>query len=164
MRKTLFVFLLISVFLTIACQKAEEGTEEKTAAKKPAKSAAVADEPDRVEVQHILISFKGAIPDENVTRTMEEAEILAEEILGRAQSGENFDALVKEFTNDQHPGIYRMANAGIPPDAAREEFSRERMVKAFGDVSFSLKVDEIGMANYDPAASKYGWHIIKRLK
>ncbi len=32
------------------------------------------------------------------------------------------------------------------------------------DVSFSLNVNEIGMATYDPAASKYGWHIIKRLK
>ena len=38
------------------------------------------------------------------------------------------------------------------------------MVAAFGDVGFKLDVGEVGMAPYDPAKSKYGWHIIKRLK
>jgi foldase protein PrsA len=164
MRKTLLILLLILSFIVTGCQKGEEVDEEKTVEKKPAKSETVADEPDRVEVQHILISFQGAIPDEKVTRTQEEAETLAKELLERARSGEDFDALVKEYTDDQHPGVYRMSNTGIPPDAASQEFSRERMVKAFGDVSFSLKVNEIGMANYDPGASKYGWHIIKRLR
>jgi parvulin-like peptidyl-prolyl isomerase len=37
------------------------------------------------------------------------------------------------------------------------------MVKAFGDVSFKLQVNDIGLAEYDPEASKYGWHIIKRI-
>ena len=72
--------------------------------------------------------------------------------------------LVKEHTDDQYPGIYRMSNIGITPDMANKEYPREKMVKAFGDVSFSLKVGEVGMARYDPATSKYGWHIIKRLK
>lgn len=122
------------------------------------------EEPDRVEVQHILISFKGAIPDDKVTRTRGEAEALAKELFARAKANEDFDALVKEYTDDQHPGIYRISNTGISPDAVNKEYSREKMVKAFGDVSFSLKVGEIGIANYDPATSKYGWHIIKRLK
>ena len=38
------------------------------------------------------------------------------------------------------------------------------MVKAFGDVSFGLEVGGVGLAVYDPATSKYGWHIIKRLE
>jgi parvulin-like peptidyl-prolyl isomerase len=38
------------------------------------------------------------------------------------------------------------------------------MVKAFGDVSFSLEVGGVGLAVYDPATSKYGWHVIKRLE
>lgn len=164
MRKSVFIVLLVLLFFANGCKKGEEAVAEKAVEKKPEESTAITDEPERVEVQHILISFKGAIPDENVTRTQEEAEALAKSILERAKAGEDFDALVKEFTDDQHPGIYRMSNAGIPPDAAKEEFSRERMVKAFGDVSFSLDVNEIGMANYDPGASKYGWHIIKRLK
>jgi parvulin-like peptidyl-prolyl isomerase len=89
---------------------------------------------------------------------------LAKELLERAKAGQEFDALVQEYTDDQHPGIYRMSNTEVPPDPSVQEYSRERMVKAFGDVSFSLEVGEIGMASYDPAASKYGWHIIKRLR
>ena len=164
MRKTVYILLLISFVIVTGCQKEKEEASEKAAEKKLEKPAAISGEPERVEVQHILISFQGAIPDEKVTRSQEEAETLARELLERAKSGEDFDALVKEYTDDQHPGIYRMSNVGIPPDAASQEFSRERMVRAFGDVSFSLEVNEIGMANYDPSASKYGWHIIKRLK
>lgn len=159
----MLVSLIIPFLILSGCNKGEEATE-KSMADKPEKSVGTTAEPDRVEVQHILISFLGAIPDEAVTRTKEEAETLARELLDRATSGEDFDALVKEYTDDQHPGIYRMSNVGIPPDSTTQEFSRERMVKAFGDVSFSLNVNEIGMTSYDPAASKYGWHIIKRLK
>jgi hypothetical protein len=72
--------------------------------------------------------------------------------------------MVKTYTNDSYPGIYRMANRDIPPDPAKKEFPRARMVRAFGDVSFGLEVGGVGLAVYDPAASKYGWHIIKRLE
>ena len=121
-------------------------------------------EPDRVAVQHILISFKGAIPKPTVTRTREEAQKLAEEVFERANKGEDFDALVKQYTDDEYPGIYRMSNKGITPDQSKQEFPREGMVKGFGDVSFSLPVGGIGMAKYDSQKSKYGWHIIKRIE
>ena len=121
-------------------------------------------EPDRVTVQHILISFKGSIPKPSVTRTQEEAESLAHEIFERAKKGEDFDTLVKEYTADQHPGIYQTANIDIPPDQIQQEYSRTGMVKAFGDVSFSLPVGGVGLAVFDPETSKYGWHIIKRLE
>ncbi|NIM57517.1 MAG: hypothetical protein GTO16_01040 [Candidatus Aminicenantes bacterium] len=121
-------------------------------------------EPDRVTVQHILIAFKGSIPKEDVTRTRDEAKILAKEIFERAKKGEDFDALVKEYTDDQYPGIYKMSNIGIDPDKSKEEYSRALMVKAFGDVSFKLGVNDIGLAEYDPETSKYGWHIIKRIE
>lgn len=127
-------------------------------------SWALSQEPEHVEVQHLLISFKGSIPKDTVVRTQAEAEALAKDLFERAKKGEDFDSLVKEFTDDQHPGIYRMANINIEPDQSIQEYSRSRMVKAFGDVSFSLKVGEIGLAEYDPETSKYGWHIIKRLK
>jgi len=121
-------------------------------------------EPEHVTVQHILIAFQGTIPDAGITRSRADAQKLAQELLMRARQGEDFDALVRQYTNDAYPGIYNMANAGAAPDAANKEFSRTRMVKAFGDVSFGLKVGEIGMAVYDPVTSKYGWHIIKRIK
>jgi len=121
-------------------------------------------EPDRVTVQHILIAFKGSIPDEGVTRSKDEAKKLVKEIFERAKKGEDFDALVKEYTDDQHPGIYKMSNIGISPDASKQEYPRAQMVRAFGDVSFKLGVNDIGLAEYDPEASKYGWHIIKRIE
>jgi hypothetical protein len=121
-------------------------------------------EPDHVTVQHILVAFQGTIPGSSITRSRDEAETLAKELYARAQKGEDFDALVKEFTNDEYPGIYGMANTGIEADAGSKEYSRGRLVKAFGDVGFRLRIGEIGLAAYDPAASKYGWHIIKRIK
>jgi foldase protein PrsA len=126
--------------------------------------AAAAEEPAHVTVQHILIAFQGSIPDAKVTRTRAEAEALAAEVFERAQKGEDFDALVKQYTDDEVPGIYKMSNFDVPPDAAKQEYSRAKMVKSFGDVGFALKVGEIGLAGYDPKASKYGWHIIKRLE
>jgi parvulin-like peptidyl-prolyl isomerase len=121
-------------------------------------------EPDRVAVQHILISFKGSIPKPTVTRTREEAQKLAQEVFEWAKKGEDFDALVKQYTDDEYPGIYRMSNIGITPDPSKQEYPRAGMVKGFGDVSFSLPVGGIGMAEYDPQKSKYGWHIIKRIE
>jgi hypothetical protein len=120
-------------------------------------------EPEHVTVQHILISFEGSIPKETVTRTKEEAEKLASEIFERAKKGENFDALVKEFTDDSYPGVYKMANIDVEADLDQGEYPREKMVTEFGDVSFKLPVDGIGMTTYSPERSKYGWHIIKRL-
>ena len=38
------------------------------------------------------------------------------------------------------------------------------MVPAFGEVGFSLAPGEIGIAEYDPVKSPYGWHVIKRLE
>lgn len=123
-----------------------------------------AEEPQRITVQHILIAFKGSLPDAKVTRTQKEAEALVKELMDRIKKGEDFDALVKAYTNDQHPGIYSMSNIGVTPDQSKPEYPRDRMVKGFGDAGFSLKVGEVGMAAYDPKTSPYGWHIIKRLK
>ncbi len=120
-------------------------------------------EPEHIEVQHILISFKGA-PPVDATRSKAEAETLAREVLFKARQGTDFEALVKEYTDDSFPGIYRMSNKGVQPDGTKKEVARHRMVKSFGDVGFKLKVGEIGMASYHPQNSKYGWHIILRLK
>jgi hypothetical protein len=127
------------------------------------------EEPEFIAVQHILVAFEGTIPEKSIGRSKEEAEVLARELLKRAQSGEDFDELVRQYTDDEHPGIYQMANFWSQPDmtpeaTAEKIFPRALMVSAFGDTGFPLKVGEIGMAEYDPEASKYGWHIIKRLK
>ena len=118
-------------------------------------------EPDVVVVQHILISFKGKVDkSKGVTRTKKEAEALATDLFERAKT-EDFDALVKEYSNDAYPGIYKMTNNGAP--IMTGAVPRSGMVPAFGDVAFALSVGEVGMANYSGGSSPYGWHIIKRL-
>ena len=124
--------------------------------------AAAAPAGDHIKLQHILIAFAGKVPGKNITRSEAEARQLAEEILNRAKGGEDFDTLVRTHTDDAHPGIYGLSNSGVPP--APGEFSRDRMVPAFGEVGFSLAPGEIGMAPYDARKSPYGWHIIKRLE
>jgi len=122
-------------------------------------------EPEHVTVQHILIAFRGSLPgDQKVTRSQADAEKLALQIFERAKAGEDIAAMVKTYTNDSYPGIYKMSNKGVAPDRAKGEFPRLGMVKAFGDVSFGLEVGGVGLAVYDPATSKYGWHVIKRLE
>ena len=124
--------------------------------------AAAGKEPDHITIQHVLIGFKGSVPGKNITRTQDEAKKLAEDILARAKKGEDFGGLVKQYTDDSAPGIYSMANNGVTP--VDNEYPRGRMVPAFGDAGFPLKVGEIGMASYDAEKSPYGWHIVKRLK
>ncbi len=160
MRFKLVVLLLIVALAAFGCQS-EKKAEETSADESDVVSA---EEPDYISVQHILIAFKGSIPDPKVTRTMEEAEKMAADIYIRAKGGEDFDALVKEFTDDAYPGIYKMANFGIPADMSQKVYPRDKMVRAFGDVGFPLKVGEIGLAQYNPQLSKYGWHIIKRVE
>ena len=120
--------------------------------------------PERLAVQHILIAFKGSIPEEKVVRSKEDAEALAKKLFEEARGGADFDALVKANTDDEYPGVYAMTNFGVTPDKEKKEYSRGGMVRAFGDMSFGLGVGEVGLAVFDPQASKYGWHIIKRVR
>jgi hypothetical protein len=115
-----------------------------------------------ITVQHILIGFVGTVPGKNITRTQDEARKLAYDLLAQAQGGADFDTLVRNNTDDQFPGTYAMANTGVAP--AGDETPREGMVPAFGNVGFRLKVGEVGIADYDPQTSPFGYHVIKRIK
>ncbi|MFT7463271.1 MAG: hypothetical protein ACI9EF_001615, partial [Pseudohongiellaceae bacterium] len=106
-----------------------------------------------VEVQHLLVSFTGVPGMIGVTRSQAEAEQLSADLMVRIQGGEDFDALVKEYTDDSHPGIYPMSKS-----------SRSQMVAAFGDVAWRLEVNEVGVAPFHSRESPYGWHIIQRRK
>ena len=114
-----------------------------------------------VKVQHILIAFAGTgLPQ---TRSKDQAEQLAAELFASIRAGADFDKLVREHTGRlTHPGIYGMfadQSAAKPGDSPRT-----RMVAAFGNVGWRLKVGEVGVAGFDPAASPYGWHIVKRIE
>jgi peptidyl-prolyl cis-trans isomerase NIMA-interacting 1 len=70
-------------------------------------------------------------------------------VLERIKKGEDFSQLVKTFSED--PGSAdRMGSVG--------KFDREKMVKAFSDAAFALKVDEVSGVVETP----FGFHLIKR--
>ncbi|MDB2686195.1 peptidyl-prolyl cis-trans isomerase [Mariniblastus sp.] len=153
--------LLLSIGLvvaTVGCTSPETPTFNK------ADAPAVLDsgEPNAITVQHCLIGFKGSVGRKPIQRTQEEAAKLAAELLEKLNAGEDFGKIIKTYTDDSPPGIYEMVNSGLPTE--RGVHSRDKMVPAFGNVGFKLDVGEYGMSEYDPAASPYGWHIIKRLK
>ena len=118
-------------------------------------------QPERIQVQHVLISFRGT-PLPGITRSQEEARTLAYDILNKAKAGANFDDLVKQHTDDSPPGIYAMANRGVRPNQG--EYARDGMVAAFGDVGFTLPVGGYGIADFDQRTSPYGYHVIKRIR
>ena len=128
----------------------------------PPSDAGRKDEPDVVVVQHVLISYKGKIPGKQIERSKREAKALAFEILDRAEAGEDFNELMKQYTDDRGAGIYKLVNRGLPKPA--DGYQRDEMAPKFGDVAFELEVGEIGLATYHAALSPYGWHIIKRLE
>ena len=166
----------LPVTLLTGCESGSEPTPQQPeggagkTAKKPApaknpgesQETKKQEEPKYITVQHILIGFKGSLRGKPITRSREEAAQMAKGLLERAKGGEDFGALVKEYTDDSFPGIYKMANKGVPTTSG--VYSRTRMVPAFGDVGFPLAVGETGMASHDPRKSPYGWHVIKRLE
>ncbi len=104
---------------------------------------------DLIEVRHILIAYKGAHGGKQ-TRTKEEAEKLAEVLLRRARSGEDFAELARE--NSDSDSADRGGRIG--------EIARGMTVPAFDHAAFQLKVGEISNVTLSPA----GYQIIQRIK
>jgi hypothetical protein len=125
-------------------------------------------EPAYITVQHCLIAFMGAKQSTSM-RSKEEAQQLAEDLFAKAQAGEDFGKIVRKYTNDSAPGIYKMANHGYETDnssivPSNHILARGDMVPAFGDCGFKLKVNEYALAPFDKVTSPFGWHIIKRIR
>jgi len=150
--------ILILAVLAVAC-----GGEKSDAKPEAKKTEAPRVEPNYVTVDHILIGVTGALP---VDRSAEDARALTDEIVERLKAGEDWETLKQQYSDDRPVsgparGPYPLANRGMNPGGAAP---RENMVQGFGDVSFGLEVGEVGVAEYDPRKSKYGYHIIKRIK
>jgi hypothetical protein len=158
----------VVILVTLGCGGGAEPKPEPKAEPKPAgagsglivKPKRSGPEPDHVVVAHVLVSFKGT--KTKATRSQFEAEKLAGEILAKARKGDDFNKLMRDYSDDPGEGVYGMANFKINPVAP--EVERDGMVAAFGDVGFNLEVGEIDMAPFDPKKSPFGWHIIKRIK
>lgn len=105
-------------------------------------------EPGPVSVQHVLIGWKGAPAARTATRTKEEADKVAKEVLEKARANEDMAALMKQYSED--PGS---KDTGKPYEVA----SDTPMVEPFKKMSLRLKIGEAGLVK-----SPFGWHIIKR--
>jgi peptidyl-prolyl cis-trans isomerase D len=92
-------------------------------------------------VSHILLSVNNAKEDAAV-------KLKAEGILKRAQAGEDFAKLAKEFSQD--PG-----SAAQGGDLGWSE--RKVFVGPFANAAFGMKVDEI----QGPVKTQFGYHILK---
>jgi hypothetical protein len=159
------ILLGVAICCTVACQTNTTAPAKKDSAGpvQPLKTA----QEGIVKVQHILVGFKGTVPGKNITRTMAEAEQLAKDLTAKAKEGGDFGQLVKDNTDDSAPGIYVMADHGVDTmmyPGQGQVFNRSGMAKSFGDVSFGLKVGEVGLADYNVSDSPFGWHIIKRIE
>jgi parvulin-like peptidyl-prolyl isomerase len=120
-----------------------------------------AQEPDKITIQHCLVSFKET--PVQAERSQEEAQELAAKVLERARAGEDFSALVREFSDDPspedhpQPGTYLMLNNGvegmdfgqvISDLNGRAAAKEEELKKAMDDGSMELDAAQAQMESF----------------
>lgn len=103
------------------------------------------------QIKHILIGWKGTDPDARADkRTKAEAEGVVKGILAQLKGGADFDALMKQYSED--PGSAQLAKAyTVSPDAS--------LVIEFKQLGLRLQLNEVGVVESD-----YGFHIMKRVE
>lgn len=99
-----------------------------------------------LRAKHVLLTTNNMATGEEYNK--EEILAKANDVLARAQAGEDFDALIAEFNED--PGMASNPDGYV--------FGANEMVKEFEDTTRSLEPGKIAMCETD-----YGYHIILRL-
>lgn len=112
------------------------------------------DRPETARVSHILISTTDPITQEPMTGDQKKGkEKLARSIKTRADNGEDFAALVKQYSDDpamrEKGGEFKIARHKMNPNLEPLEIA-----------AFSMKVGQIS----DPVETRFGYHIIKLLE
>ena len=113
---------------------------------------------EQVRVSHILISTlepadplnPRAQPRPLPPEKKKEKEKLARDLKARADKGEDFGKLVKQYSEDP----------GSKDKGGEYTFPRNRMVPEFEAAAFSLKTNQIS----DIVETQYGYHIIKGME
>ena len=104
--------------------------------------------PEQLRATHILFSFKDPVTKIDLSESqIADKRKLAAEILERVKKGEDFNGLVKEFSEDRSPehpnGEYTFTKGQMPPE--------------FETAAFTLSTNQIS----DLVTTRYGQHIIK---
>lgn len=106
--------------------------------------------PTEITAQHVLVAYKGAKrAPAGVARSKADAKARAEEVVAKANAGEDFTSLVKTYSDDPE-SLSRLGSLG--------KFGRDKFDKAFSDAAFGLRVGAISGAVETP----FGFHVIKR--
>jgi parvulin-like peptidyl-prolyl isomerase len=107
--------------------------------------------PAEIGARHLLVMYRGSQrAAETITRTKEEARTRATEALRRARAGEDWVALVREYTDE----------AGAPEGGDLGVFGHGAMVPAFERAAFALEVGAVS----DVVESPFGFHVIQRYR
>jgi hypothetical protein len=112
---------------------------------------------ERAEVLHVLVGWKelepaygGRMDERAKTRTKQQADVLAGEILHRARSGEAFRSLMKAHSED-----WASAQQGTSYTAT----PAAQLVPPFKALALRLAPGETGVVE-----TVYGWHVIQRIE
>ncbi len=137
--------------------KARKAISDAEAKKFYADNPGLFTEPELVRASHILLSTRDSVSGKPLTPEAKlEKKKLAEKILARVKSGEDFAKLAREFSNDvgskDRGGEYTFARAKDVPGRA--------MAAEFEAAAFSMKPNQIS----DLVETGYGFHIIKTLE
>jgi peptidyl-prolyl cis-trans isomerase C len=103
--------------------------------------------PEQIRASHILIKADTSEPNADPNQAKAAAKSRAEDLLKKVKEGGDFAELAK--ANSACSSAARGGDLGM--------FGRGRMVKAFEDAAFALKVGEIS----DVVETPFGYHIIK---
>jgi peptidyl-prolyl cis-trans isomerase C len=109
------------------------------------------EQPEQVRAAHVLISTlesDGKTPLPPAKKA--EKEKLAKDVKARADKGEDFAKLAKQFSEDP----------GSKDNGGEYTFPRGKMVPEFEAAAFSMKTNQIS----DLVETHYGYHIIKTLE
>jgi NIMA-interacting peptidyl-prolyl cis-trans isomerase 1 len=130
------------------------GTASAAAAPAPTAAAAPSANDGSIGAVHLVVTFKDTAmgTHQHVTRTKEEARQRAGEALARARKGEDFSALVREYSDEPSSDQWQKG--------VLASFRKAEALPGFGDAAFALKVGEVS----DLVETGLGFHVIKRTR
>jgi len=106
-----------------------------------------------IKVSHLLISYKGAERAAlTVTRSKEEAQKLAKEVLTKLQAGEDFSTLVNEYSDD----LSNKDKGGILDQEVNKDSQYDPDF-----IAGALDLQNNNEISQKPVETKFGFHLIK---